>query len=335
MGQPREKPYEFVSFPDTPLKRGEASGHHHFAVKKFSGTLTLRLVVCRPVQVASGFQDVLSLHTGEAVVALNASLRRRDGEKLILPGSSLKGAVRAIVEALSASCVRVVGWRARSALPHRLNPCSQVTQLCPACRLFGMSGGRRENYAGQVYVEDAVMVEGKVVVVRTPLLWTPARGRRGLPECYLTGREVKGRKFYYHGKQAKGPDARLAAGTDAIFETRFHFENLTGSELGLLMVALGQHPEKPFLLKVGAAKPVGLGSVKVQVMGIDLRGNIRKAGRASASVERIEGESLANKIREWVIQAEREGLLQAGALDEIRAILREENLSRLSPEGPY
>ena len=328
-----EKPYEFVSFPPGP-NRDEPVGHHRFVLTagKHTGMMEITLTARRPVQVASGLMDVVKLKSGETAVALMTKIRRR---VYVIPGSSLKGAVRSVVEAISPSCVRVVGWRTRPFLPKRMNPCSRMDRLCPACRLFGMSGGRRENYAGQVHFEDAVMVEGKPVVVRTPLLWAPARSRRGLPPRYLKGREVKGRKFYYHGTMAKGPDARVAAGTGSTFKVRIRFENLSDAEMGLLLAALGQHPDKPFLLKVGAGKPVGMGSVEVRVERIALSGDLRSSGRMGKAAEHLEGDALQEKVQEWVQKAEQEELLDSGALDELWRILREENLNRPSPEGAY
>jgi len=328
-----EKPYEFVSFPPGP-NRDEPVGHHRFALTagKHTGMMEITLTARRPVQVASGLMDVVKLKSGETAVALMTKIRRR---VYVIPGSSLKGVVRSIVEAISPSCVRVVGWRTRPFLPRRMNPCSQMEDLCPACRLFGMSGGRRKNYAGQVHFEDAVMVEGRPVVVRTPLLWAPARSRRGLPPRYLRGREVKGRKFYYHGTLAKGPDARIAAGTGSTFNVRIHFENLSDAELGLLLAALGQHPEKPFLLKVGAGKPVGMGSVEVDVERMILQGNLAESGRMGKAVRVVEGEALKDKMEGWMRKAQEEKLLDIEALGELQSILRSENLSRLSPEGPY
>jgi len=276
--------------------------------------------------------DVVRLGGEEKVVAQKTKIR----QAYIIPGSSLKGVIRSIVEAISPSCVRVIGWQTRPALPTRMKPCSDVNRLCPACRLFGMSAGRRENYAGQVHCEDAVLKEGESEVVQTPLLWAPARDRRGrLPRRYLSDHEAKGRKFYFHGTLAKGPDARIAAGMDSIFESRIRFGNLTGSEMGLLLAALGQHPHKPFLLKVGAGKPAGMGSVEVEVKAIVLLGDVRHSGRAGAGGERLEEEALKERIGYWLKEAEEGGLLDMEALDELWRILREENLSRPSPEGAY
>ena len=324
----QEKPYDFVPFPSG-VSRRKPEGHARFV--HLTGTLEVTLVAHRPVQVASGFLDVVTVQGQEVVVAQGT----RRGRVHILPGSSLKGAVRSLVEALSPSCVRVTGGRSRKALPAPLAPCSDADRLCPACRLFGMSGRGKENYGGQVSVEDAVMVSGQPVLVRTPLLWAPARSPRGLPERYMAGDRAVGRKFYFHGTPARGTDARIAAGSGSVFETRIHFENLTEGELGLLLAALGQHPGYPFLLKVGAGKPVGMGSLEVHLRGVRLAGEIRSGGRAGAGSQYLRGEPLTEAVQEWVQAAGEGGLLDGDALEEVHRILRRENLSRPSPEGPY
>jgi len=334
MRQMADKPYEFVSFPPGSPHREKPEGHQHFAEGQLSGTLILTLTVRRPVQVASGFLDVVRTKGGEEVVARDTTIRK---SVHILPGSSLKGTVRSLVEALSSSCIRVTSWRSRSALPRQLNACSRAGDLCPACRLFGMSGRARENYAGQVHCEDALMVDGRVVIVRTPLLWTPVRSRRGLPRRYLEGQEAKGRKLYYHGTLARGPDTRLVAGTGSTFETRFHFENLSGAELGLLLAALGLHPDRPFLLKVGAGKPVGMGSVDVQLKKVVLLGDISRSGRAGAGTKQLTGEALTSQVKAWIDDADAKDaeMLNREALEDVWSILREENLSRPSPDESY
>ncbi|MCX7977363.1 MAG: RAMP superfamily CRISPR-associated protein, partial [Bellilinea sp.] len=147
----------------------------------------------------------------------------------VLPGSSLKGALRSLVEAISPSCVAVNSGATRFAIPRPLSRCAQVERLCPACRLFGMSGAGHDNYLGQVSIEDARLMpaQGELALVRTPLLWAPARGKGGLPQRYLRGREAAGRKVYFPSKPATGPDARVVFKTGSVLRTRVHFENLS------------------------------------------------------------------------------------------------------------
>ena len=102
-----------------------------------------------------------------------------------------------------------------------------------------------------------------------------------------------------------------------------------------MLTALGQHPEKPFLIKVGAAKPVGMGSLEVEVRRVELLGDIRSSGRAGAGMQLLEGDALKEQMAGWITLAEQKGLLQTEALEDLWAILREVNLSRPSPEEPY
>lgn len=338
---PAEKPYEFVPFSGGSLQLEPAPGHQQFLPNRLSGRLALKLTAKRAVQIASGGQEVSKTKSGEEVVTPNVAIKRGGQPMYILPGSSLKGAIRSVVEALSLSCVRVTGWQSRGTIPPRLKACSRVDKLCPACRLFGMTGGRRDSYLGQVQLQDGLPQVENLVLVRTPLLWAPARSRRGLPGRYQAGRDAKGRKFYYHGITAKGPDTRLAAGPGSVFGVQVDFANLTAGEMGLLLTALGQHPQWPFLLKIGAAKPVGLGSVAVEVIEINLLGDIRQSGRAGASREQLKidtnSQELKGRINKWIDAAEAgpQPLIHRPALEKIWQILQEKNLSRPSPEGLY
>lgn len=333
MEQPAEKPYEFVPFVTQPPQRQPAEGHHRLVTERLSGWFKLRLIARRPVQVASGHLEVKQPASGEEVVAQQVTLKQGGKPTPVLPGSSLKGALRSMVEILSPSCVRVVSWPTRQAIPNSLSGCSDLAALCPACRMFGMTGPGRESYLGQVQVGDGWMLEGKIVYARVPLLWSPARGRGGLPPRYLNGQRAKGRKLYYHGTVAKGPDTRLAAGTGAVFASRVDFTNLTSAELGLLLTALGQHRQYPFLLKIGSAKPVGMGSVEAVITDLNLLGDISRTGRAGAGLEVLNEEALKVRCTDWLAAAE--PLLDQTALKNVWAVLKKENLSRPAPEGLY
>ncbi len=143
-------------------------------------------------------------------------------------------------------------------IPAPLRRCTRIDELCPACRLFGMTGAPRQNYRGSVHVADVMLPpNASVMLTRTPLLWTPARSRRGLPGRYLQGKHVRGRKFYYHGRVAAGPDARVALQAGQTLRATVYFDNLGPALLGVLLTALGLNLEYPFPIKVGAGKPVG------------------------------------------------------------------------------
>ena len=61
---------------------------------------------------------------------------------IVIPGSSLKGAIRSVVEAISESCVSKTVKKVRDAFPTEykfFNECQQ-DNLCVACRMFGAMG---------------------------------------------------------------------------------------------------------------------------------------------------------------------------------------------------
>ncbi len=338
-----EKPYVLVEFAAGQLKRDKPAGHDVLDTHRLTGTMEIYLIARTPVQVASGSLDVVKTAQGEEIVAQGSSVARyaagQGSQRVpVLPGSSLKGALRSLVEALSPSCIAVSSGATRFAIPRPLARCSQVESLCPACRLFGMSGAGRDNYLGQVSIEDAVLVpdQGGLALVRTPLLWAPARGRSGLPKRYLKGPVAKGRKVYLPSRPATGPDARLVLKTGSVLKTALHFENLSPAELGLLIIALGLHPEYRFLPKIGAGKPVGLGSVEVAVQAVHVRGDVAQTGRLGGPGIRYSGDALTKQFQQWAEAAvKKEGLVAPRALQAIADALKPANLKRPPVEGAY
>lgn len=337
-----EKPYELIGFAADRPTRAEPDGHNALKSQKHSGYLDLLLIAHRPLQVASGSLDVRRTDQGEEIVAMLSSVAQRttDGSvrrTAVLPGSSLKGALRSLVEAISPSCVAVNSGATRFAIPRPLSRCAQFERLCPACRLFGMSGAGHNNYLGQVSIEDAHLVpnQGGVALVRTPLLWAPVRGHGGLPQRYLKGREAAGRKFYFHSKLAGGPDARIVFKTRSVLRTRLYFENLSEGELGLLASALGLHPDHRFLPKLGAGKPVGLGSVEVAVDTMHLSGDVAQTGRLGGPGVRVSGAELEQRLGEWCRKAVDDKLVVFDALEAVADVLQVKNLDRPPVEGAY
>lgn len=125
--------------------------------------------------------------------------------------------------------------------------------------------------------------------------------------------EIRGRKFYWHqeGSRAAYTDSRnngqpqrdnqnktvelLKAGT--VFHFVIAFENLSESELGLLLVAvqpslLGAHL---FCHKTGMGKPLGLGSAEIRITKVE---RIDRAKRYGSLWET--GIEQPTNIRQWV-----------------------------------
>lgn len=329
-----EKPYDFVPFPKRRPNREKGAGQDKLNPCLLSGTLELTLRTLTPVHVGSGYSDFIKAGNQEYLAALQASKPiREEGttrRRYLIPGSSLKGAVRSIVEAITRSCIRITQGRHRPYIPQGYGGCMSVNDLCIACRLFGA-----QDYQGHVSFEDAVAPKGSLVLLGTPLLWTPARGGRGLPPRYLQGNQARGRKFYAHARPASGADPRACIKSGAELPLRIHFLNLSEAELGVLLTALGQHPKHPFPIKLGGGKPVGLGSVQIILNRVTLLQGadaLKATGRLGQS-QTLVGDAL-DKFTTRCAQAADE-LIDDDALGELEAILDEAGLRETAPADPY
>jgi hypothetical protein len=329
-----EKPYDFVPFPEGRPDRKQGAGQDKLDARLLSGTLELTLHTLTPVHVGLGYSDFIKAGNQEYLAALQASKPiREEGttrRRYLIPGSSIKGAVRSIVEAITRSCIRITQGRHRPYIPQGYSGCMSVNDLCIACRLFGA-----QDYQGHVSFEDAVAPKGSLVLLGTPLLWTPARGGHGLPPRYLQGNQARGRKFYRHASPPSGVDPRACIKSGAELPLRIHFLNLSEAELGVLLTALGQHPDHRFPIKLGGGKPVGLGSVQIilnrvtLLQGIDALKATGRLGQARTLV----GSDLEAFVAQCANAAS--ALIDNDALGKLKTILDKAGLQETAPADPY
>jgi len=336
-----EKPYDFVPFPKRRPYRQKGAGQDKLNPCLLSGTLELTLRTLTPVHVGSGYSDFIKAGNQEYLAALQASKPiREEGttrRRYLIPGSSIKGAVRSIVEAITCSCIRITQGRTqgrhRPYIPQGYGGCMSVNDLCIACRLFGA-----QDYQGHVSFEDAVAPKGSLVLLDTPLLWTPARGGHGLPPRYLQGNQARGRKFYRHARPPSGADLRACIKSDAELPLRIHFLNLSEAELGVLLTALGLHPDHPFPIKLGGGKPVGLGSVQIILNRVTLLQGVdalKATGRLGQS-QTLVGDALDKFTTRCAQAADKlDKLIDGDALGALESILDKEGLQETAPADPY
>lgn len=250
-GPPAPKPYDFVEIES--LERGDRQhpiGHERYQPGTVSGRLEGTLIVATPLHVSSGR---FHMRRGKEP-PLVKELTRVNGQPCV-PASTLKGVVRSVVEAITRSCVRISRVRTNQ-LPGGTAACRDKESLCLACRMFGALG-----FEGHVRFDDAVLREGNLGIARMPALYAP----RSRTRVYFAGSEVKGRKFYKHGKpvtQADTPVEVLAPESELGFTVRF--ENLAPGEVGVLLTGLGLG-EPPLVLKLGGGKPACYGSAIVRL----------------------------------------------------------------------
>jgi hypothetical protein len=286
--------YAFVPLPSTVNRRRRTAlrldrrlpGH-------LFGSITVTFMCAQPVHVGSGFKVLVD---GEVV----RSMATR-GATLAIPGSTLKGALRARFEAITQSCVPH-GLPAKNGRQENKNGLSRthvdvtVAELdrslrghpafqrdcsrdaaCPACALFGFQSGRAGMRA-RVTVTDLVPITGNPrAVVPISTQWEPRLHHCAPRDGYTVNgtqiviRRLKGRKFHLgRGPVAEGPKTKvevLPLGTLVSAELRLF--NVEKSELGGLLCALGFSPGHA--LKVGAGKGLGFGRLLPQEISWALR----------------------------------------------------------------
>lgn len=249
-----DKPFAMVDI-KSGAATSESPGHDRYVKGYYSGKITGTIEAITPIQVASGLYEL-----GEAISATDAKkfplIREMVKSKgaLCIPGSSIKGCVRSVVEAVTRSCLPVKNARVDQMFaPCRVERREPKQQLCLACSMFGAMG-----FSSKIRIADAPLLEGQSQVVQMPALFGP----RGRGKAY--DRPNLTRKFYFnHKKVSVGHIPSEVCTNGSKFGLTIFFSNLSEKELGLLFLCLAQRDN--FHLKLGGGKPVGYGSSKFNI----------------------------------------------------------------------
>lgn len=323
------KPYELIPFPQERPKLQRPAGHHKYYPDRLHGTLFLTLKVQTSLHVSTGVV-VMGSDIGSRVPLVKTMVQGVD-QKLSIQGSSLKGCIRAVYEAITNSTLAVITSRYRDKIPRERLPCRNKEELCPASQVFGAL-----DWQGLIDFSDAQCESAGFTTGFMPSLYAPRTQR---PEYYNRDM-VAGRKFYYHTARAidKGQNQGIPvqqAGKEYTFTTQLHFMNLKPAELGTLLIVLGQDPKYPIALKVGGGKPIGMGTMTVAVREIEQAQNLRDrySSYTPPESERLTGESL-QQFMQRNIQAAHSNLVQATQLQQLAEVLRYPT-DREPPTGMY
>lgn len=227
--------YDFVDFlkPSSFNENGE-----------LRGKVSLRLKTLTPLFIGSGSED----RAGEI---LYKSFQRYCN-RLVIPGSTLKGVLRTISQAVSYSCVEV-SPAIRKDLPFPSEACN-----CIVCRTYGKMGLK-----GRISFGDLLLVSGQTEIIKIPLQMNPNIEKR---EVYYQDGKLRGIKFYRHGDYRLLPGAEIpveAAQPDSIFEGELIFQEISAAQLELLCYSLSL--DGSFQLKIGGNKSGFFGSCIVEV----------------------------------------------------------------------
>ena len=277
-------PYDFARIDwERPPERRKPVWHNRLVgstgQKLYSGQLEVDIDVLTPLFIVDPRHDP----SDDREPALSI---QNDYGEYIIPGSSLKGMLRSLVETLGNGCLtlfdgeydrRQINYRDKIAPDFR--HCRDNTNLCIACRTFGMLAdreGRGNVFLGKVNIGDA-LADAHVLYepFYTGVLVEPKPRHK---DFYLEQDEkhIAGRKFYFHhspnGKPISANDLQfmggkasnryvqpLAKGTQ--FHFRIDFTNLEEDEFGALLLAVALEPDMRH--KIGYGKPLGMGSVEL------------------------------------------------------------------------
>lgn len=260
--------------------------------------------------------------------------------KRVIPGSSLKGMVRSLAEIVGGGCFVVSNDKdkeriPKSPVPDNMKTCSNISQLCIACRMFGAMSNARV-HKGKVTIGDALIQETRQETTSLQVLLS-SNGVRHEPfyRSPANGvRDGKSRKLYFH--QPKRTADLLAIhgrpwNIDALlpghhFNFEVQFTSLTDTELSLLLYTLcleenvdvviggnnadnnNQNDQPPIHLKgpmrhkIGNAKPLGLGSchIKINRLTFFLPPAQRFTTLSAQSNRILENKPLSEEIRQRI-----------------------------------
>lgn len=281
-------PYDFVPLDlSHPPERRKPVWHaelvHATSQKVYSGHISVYMQAETPFFIRDA-----DTSTQDSRVA-GTHIRDKDGY-YIIPGSSIKGLLRTVVETLCSGCVpvfRIPREYTHNPLPADFAPCTNNTKLCIACRLFGMMGRREDRrdrdgidvFLGKVNIGYAYAFEESVALcepIYTAVLDAPKPRHRAF---YLDqqGRYIAGRKYYFHNDgelriENRLLDIRNRPGEyrnqyiqplerETEFSARIDFTQLETDEFAALLLAITLLPDMRH--KLGYGKPLGLGSMQL------------------------------------------------------------------------
>lgn len=331
-GEP--KPYELISLPKERPPKNPPAGHHQYLGDRLHGTLFLTLKVQTTLHVSTGVV-VMGSDIGSRVPLIKTMVQNID-QKLSIQGSSLKGCIRSAYEAITNSTLAVITSRYRDKIPPERLPCKNKQELCPASQVFGAL-----DWQGLIEFSDAKCDNTGFATGFMPSLYRPRPDQR---RAYFDARgNVAGRKFYYHTIRAidKGQNQGITvqqAAKEYTFKTQIQFKNLTAAELGTLLIVLGQDPKYPIALKVGGGKPIGMGTMTVEVTAAKVLQNKGDLRDRYSSYNPPESDSMTGtKLQQFMqknIQAAHSSLVQATQLQQLAEVLKYPT-DREPPTGMY
>jgi CRISPR/Cas system CSM-associated protein Csm3 (group 7 of RAMP superfamily) len=274
-------PYDFVPIDWTrsPVRKPASLHDRFYGVSgKIEGTITAET-------------PVFIFHSPKRNSGAEPFIRNKQNQHII-PGSSLKGLFRNLVETIGNGCFLLFDGnykkddrdRERRLNYHRKLPdifkkCD-TADLCIACRMFGITQDSNQDsnllLLGKVSFNDAVEIK----ICEHPAIYTISlmepKPRHQAFYLDQTSKHIAGRKFYFHQPDGIQTEHKKSGYNQHItpidkgsqFAFSVQFTNLEDIELQTLLYALVL--ESQMRHKLGYGKPAGLGSVRFDITKLTL-----------------------------------------------------------------
>ncbi len=349
--------YDFVPFGPAAPRQPILTHEKFFGA---SGALTCRLRTLTQFFIA-GTQERAPRNQHQELMLL------REGDHPVIPGSSLKGAIRHLAEAISGSCLVLPNDRrmrnpsndkldyydmGRShvyPLPAGFSPCGMNDEhgdpkkrsACPACRLFGYLAGN-VLFLGNVNFGAAQLVAPAQTqrLILEPFGAPAPRHRSFYGTKESNFEKPRGRKFYYHrieGARVMSERTEFNKSIEAVlpqaeFEFTVQYENLSASDLALLIYALAL--EAPMRHKMGMGKSTGLGSVQLSIIAWQQVARKERYAQLGGGVTHLTGEPLQQALAEQIALYHREYAAWRDSLNALKGILTWDENNPRQPRHP-
>lgn len=307
-------PYRWVPVSNDPIEHAIPGYHHRW--EGLSGKLDCTLEALTPLLIGRSRGDGRFIENGQT-------------RKPFIPGTSLKGLFRSLVELIGNAAIPFP--RGEADANHELSQASQGEgpnwRLDIGARMFGHLD-RQQVFAGLVRFTDGIFCGEKAPQS------TGVKVASGAPDpshrpFYPAHRRA--RKFYHHQTGAEtltGPHPGIKESQQrtvyplppgARFRFEVAFDNLREAEIGLLLyclvleedvtvtlsaAALGPEQQSsvtlrgPMRHKLGGCKPQGAGSIHIRIDKMQLQTNRANRYRTgSPKLQVLEGEPLVCELR--------------------------------------
>ncbi len=301
VGESYWNPYRWVTLSNRSVEHGVPRYHHTFS--GLSGRIWCEIEALTPLLIGDGtlgnIQFVRHAHNGQPYI----------------PGSSLKGAIRSLVEVVGNGTVPFsVSVERRHQPENARRDIGDVSQLDTITRTFGyLRKGDSNVFTGLINFSDAEIS----TTVSSLSHWKQYEVAVGRPkkthQAFYPGN--KKRKFYHHHPgvtQLVAPHSGITQTTivrpappGTSFQFTVNFTNLRDDELNLLLYCLALEEQVtvtlssealgrdegseelngPLRHKIGGAKPHGAGSVHIRITKMQLCCDVTARYRANETTE--------------------------------------------------